>query len=270
MIDKTHQKLSLLQQCILIGLARSNLYYEPVPEAEENLEIMQFLDKQYFLTPFYGARKLLVILKNEGYCINKKRLRRLMKIMKWQTIYRAPNTSKPNKENKVYPYLLRNIAINRRHQVWSSDITYIPMKRGFMYLYAIIDVHTRYVLNWSISNTMTAEWCQSIMEDTVKKYGAPTISNTDQGSQFTSNVFTTYLLDNTVQISMDGKGRAIDNIWIERLWRSLKYEDIYLKSYQTVADLNAGLQKYFIFYNQVRIHETLQYKTPQVCFEKAA
>ncbi len=226
MIEKEHPKLSITQQCILLRFTRSNLYYQPIGESEENLQMMRFLDEQYFKTPFYGARKLHQLLLNKGYIVNKKRVKRLMQLINWQMIYRAPNMSKANIGNKAYPYLLRGASIERKNQVWSTDITYIPMHRGFVYLCAIIDVHTRFALNWSISNTMTAEWCQAIMEEAVNQYSKPEIVNTDQGSQFTSQVFTQYLLDNNIQISMDGKGRAIDNIWIERLWRSVKYEDV--------------------------------------------
>lgn len=270
MIEKEHTQLSISRQCQLLEIARSNLYYQPASEEEENLLIMRFLDEQYFKTPFYGVRKLTKLLQQEGFNINKKRVRRLMYKINWQTIYRAPNTSIGNKEHKIYPYLLRNMQINKANQVWSMDITYIPMRKGFMYLCAIIDVHTRYVVNWSISNTMTAEWCLNTMQEAIQIHCKPEIVNTDQGSQFTSNLFTDYLELNDIKISMDGKGRAIDNIWIERLWRSVKYEDVYLKCYSSVPELEIGLKKYFIFYNQERIHETLNYKTPEKEYKQAA
>jgi putative transposase len=251
-------------------MSRSNLYYQAVPETEENLLIMRFLDEQYFKTPFYGLRKLTKLLQQEGFCINKKRVRRLMYKINWQTIYRAPNTSIANKEHKIYPYLLRTMQIDQVNQVWSMDITYIPMRKGFMYLCAIIDVHTRYVVKWSLSNTMTTDWCLNTIQESISLHGKPQVVNTDQGSQFTSNVFTGFLEKSEIKISMDGKGRAIDNIWIERLWRSVKYEDVYLKSYSTVTELEAGLKKYFTFYNQERIHETLDYKTPDFFYKQAA
>ena len=262
LIDRKHPHLSLCAQCILLTLSRSSVYYTPSTESEENLSIMAFLDKQYYETPFYGSRKLTVILKQAGYKVSRKRVSRLMKLINWQTFYRAPNTSLRNKEHKIYPYLLRNMSIEKKNQVWSTDITYIAMPRGFMYLCAIIDVHTRYVVGWGISNTMTAEWCLDVLKDAINKHGVPEIVNTDQGSQFTSDVYTSYLNENKIKISMDGKGRALDNIWIERLWRSVKYEDIYLKCYTTVAELEIGIENYFEFYNIKRPHENLNYKTP--------
>lgn len=267
MINKESKILSLSEQCRILNLSRSNLYYTPIEESEENLAIMRFLDIQYYKTPFYGSRKLSVLLTNEGYQVCRKRVRRLMKLINWQTFYRAPNTSIGNKEHKIYPYLLRNLTIDKANQVWSTDITYIAMARGFMYLCAIIDVHTRFVVGWSLSNTMNAEWCLEVMQEATATYGKPQIVNTDQGSQFTSSVFTHYLLGNDIKISMDGKGRAIDNIWIERLWRSVKYEDIYLKSYNTVFELEIGMRNYFTFYNNERLHETLNYKTPKTMYD---
>jgi putative transposase len=262
LIDRSHNQLSLCAQCVLLAISRSSLYYTPSTESEENLAIMTFLDKQYYETPFYGSRKLAVILCQAGYKVSRKRVSRLMKLINWQTFYRAPNTSLRNKEHKIYPYLLRNMNIETKNQVWSTDITYIAMPRGFMYLCAIIDVYTRYVVGWSISNTMTAEWCLDILKEAVNNYGLPQIVNTDQGSQFTSDVYTSYLNENKIKISMDGKGRALDNIWIERLWRSVKYEDIYLKCYTTVTELETGIDNYFKFYNLKRPHENLNYKTP--------
>lgn len=270
MIEKEHAQLSISRQCELLGIARNSFYYQAVSETEENLLIMNFLDAQYFKTPFYGVRKLTILLQEEGFNINKKRVRRLMYKINWQTIYRSPNTSIANKEHKIYPYLLRNMEINKVNQVWSTDITYIPVHKGFMYLCAVIDVHTRYVVNWSISNTMTSDWCKNTLNEAIQKHGKPEIVNTDQGSQFTSNEYTGFLESNNIKISMDGKGRAIDNVWIERLWRSVKYEDVYIKSYQTVTDLQVGLSSYFDFYNKVRYHETLDYKTPFNAYKKAA
>jgi putative transposase len=270
MIDKNYPNLSVSKQCDLLGLHRNHLYYRASSETSENIKILQFLAKQYDKTPFYGFRKIHKLLLKNGYIINKKRVIRLMKLHHWQTIYRRKNTSVTHKEHKKYPYLLNNYVTTQSNEVWSTDITYIPMKRGFMYLCAIIDVHTRYVVNWSISNTMTADWTQQVMEEAIEKYGNPKMVNTDQGSQFTSHVFTQYLLNNHVQISMDGKGRAIDNIWIERLWRSVKYEDIYIKSYDTTSELYEGLKTYFRFYNNERIHQTMNYKTPKEMYQKVA
>lgn len=262
LIERLHPSLSLCSQCILLAISRSSVYYTPASESEQNLLIMAFLDKQYFETPFYGSRKLCVTLQKAGFKACRKRVSRLMKLMNWQTIFRSPNTSLGNKAHKTYPYLLRNMAINEKNQVWSTDITYIAMPRGFMYLCAIIDVRTRFVVGWSLSNTMTTEWCLGVLKQAVAHYGKPQIVNTDQGSQFTSDDFTGYLKNNGIKISMDGRGRALDNIWIERLWRSVKYEDIYLKCYTTVEELEIGINKYFKFYNEDRPHETMKYKTP--------
>lgn len=270
MITKQQSSLSVVQQCRLLNLHRSGLYYQPCKESEENLFIMRLLDEQYFKTPFYGVRRLTAWLKQQGYYINRKRVKRLMELMGWQTIYRKPNTSKPCKENRIYPYLLRGLDINRVNQVWAMDITYVPMRKGFMYLCAIIDVHTRYVVNWSISNTMTAEWCRQVAEEAIQQHGKPEILNTDQGSQFTSSVFTELLKEKEVQISMDGKGRAIDNIFIERLWRSVKYEHIYLRVPEDGVGLYEGLNDYFCFYNSERLHQSLGYKTPEVLYNKRA
>ena len=270
MVDIKHSGLSILRQCNLLSVSRSSFYYKGMEENPEDLKIMRFLDKQYFLTPFYGIRKLTKLLHKNGIQVNRKRVRRLMRKVNWKTLYRAPNTSLGNKEHKIYPYLLRDIKIDTMNQVWSTDITYIPMKRGFIYLCAVIDVHTRFVVGWSISNTMSSEWCLNTLKEAMEMYGKPGIVNTDQGSQFTSHSYTQYLQKNGIKISMDGKGRAIDNIWIERLWRSVKYEDVYLKSYASVNELEIGIEKYFYFYNHQRLHETLEYKTPKSLYYMAA
>lgn len=258
-----NEKISVSKQCKVLNLRRNFLYYVPKVELEENLKIMQLMDKQYFETPFYGYRKMNVWLQNQGYEINEKRTRRLMKIIDWRTIFREPKTTICNPDHKKYPYLLKNLTITHRNQVWATDITYIPMKQGFMYLTAIIDLHTRFVLNWDLSNTMTADWCADILKETIEKYGSPEIFNTDQGSQYTSEVHTKILIDKNVKISMDGKGRAIDNIFIERLWRSVKYENVYLQSYENGTALYDGLEKYFNFYNSERMHQSLNYNTPE-------
>jgi putative transposase len=268
MIDKQDSSLSFSHQCRILGLHRSGLYYSPCSESPENLAIMRLLDEQYFKTPFYGTRKLTAWLKGLEYDINRKRVKRLMDLMGWQTLYRHKNTSKPDKQNRLYPYLLRGLAITRANQVWAMDITYVPMRRGFMYLCAIIDLHTRYVVNWSVSNSMTAEWCNQVAEEAIEQYGNPEIFNTDQGSQFTSEVFTSTLLNKKIQISMDGKGRAIDNIFIERLWRTVKYEHVYLHVAKDGVELYEGLKKYFSFYNQERLHQSLEYKAPAILYLK--
>lgn len=264
--------ISMNHQCELLQIHRSGLYYNPCSESEENLLLMRLLDEQYFKTPFYGARKLTKWLQQQGYNINKKRVKRLMDLVGWQTLYRKPNTSWKNKAHPVYPYLLRDLKIDSSNQVWAIDITYIPMRRGFMYLCAIIDLHTRFVVNWSISNTMTAEWCTMIVEEAIAMHGKPQIINSDQGSQFTSTEYTGLLNkeENKIKISMDGKGRCIDNIFIERLWKSVKYECVYLYAYEDGVTLYEGLQKYFFFYNNERIHQSLDYQTPQSLYRKAA
>jgi len=261
MVEKK-SSLSLSRQCQLLGLHRSGLYYQPRQESQENLAILRLLDEQYMKTPFYGVPKVTAWLKKKEYQINHKRVDRLMKLMGWQTIYRRKSSSKPNKENPIYPYLLKGLTIDRFRQVWAMDITYVPMRRGFMYLCALIDLYTRVVLNWSTSNTMVAAWCRQVVEEAIDFYGAPEIFNTDQAGQFTSEIFTSLLLKNHIAISMDGVGRAADNIFIERLWRTVKYEHIYLHVAEDGEMLYEGLKKYFLFYNQERLHQSLGYKTP--------
>ncbi len=270
MVEKDNSELSISKQCKLLNIHRSGIYYTPSIENNENLEIMQILDKQYYETPFYGVLKLTAMLRNQGYKINKKRVRRLMKIINWQTIYREPKTTISDKTSYKYPYLLRNLAIEKNNQVWAMDITYIPMKKGFMYLAAIIDLNSRYIVNWSISNTMTAEWCTEVLEEAIKKHGRPEIFNTDQGSQFTSEIFINTLKNNGVEISMDGRGRALDNIYIERFWRSVKYEKIYLNVYENGLTLYEGLKEYFDFYNNTRLHQSKSYLTPKQIYMLAA
>jgi putative transposase len=267
MIEDAPNSISKAKQCRFLGLHRSGLYYKPVAEAEENITLMRLMDEQYMRTPFYGIRRMSAWLEGQGYRVNRKRVKRLMQLMGWHTIYRAPNTSLSNKEHKKYPYLLKGLQIDRQNQVWEMDITYVPMKRGFMYLCAIIDLHTRYVVNWSVSNTMTAEWCKEVVNEAISWYGKPQIFNTDQGSQFTSEVFTQNLKENEILISMDGKGRAIDNIFIERLWRTVKYENIYLDNYEDGVSLYKGLVGYFDFYNQERLHQSLNYSTPKSLYQ---
>jgi len=272
MIDD-QKDISKKRQCELLRIHRSGLYYQPVSEKDENLQIMRLLDEQYLKTPFYGIRRLTKWLNKQGFPkVNRKRVKRLMRLMGWQTLYRKPNTSWKNKEHAIYPYLLRDLAITRKNQVWAIDITYVPMRRGFMYLCAIIDLHTRFVVNWSISNTMTAEWCTGIVEEAIAIHGKPEIMNSDQGSQFTSFEYTSLLAktENQIKISMDGKGRAIDNIFIERLWKSVKYECVYLNVYEDGVQLYEGLQKYFHFYNTERLHQSLGYETPVSIYCQAA
>jgi putative transposase len=255
-------ELSMETQCMLLSIHRSGLYYTPRTESEENLAVMRWMDEQYFITPFYGQRKLRDALQKQGYVIAKTRVRRLMDVVGWRTLYRKPKTTLRNKQHPVYPYLLKEMEITHANQVWAIDITYVPMRRGFLYLCAIIDVHTRYVLNWSLSNTMSAQWCRTVVEEAIMMHGQPEIINSDQGSQFTGYEYTNLLTELGIAISMDGKGRAIDNIFIERLWRSLKYECIYLHVFEDGLQLYEGIKKYFHFYNHQRTHQSLGYQTP--------
>ena len=270
MVDSKYPKLSICRQCEALGVHRSGLYYTPSEESEENLQLLRLLDEQYMNTPFYGIRRLTYWLRSKGHAVNRKRVKRLMAIMGWQTIFRKQNTSKRNVLHPIYPYLLRGLEVERRNQVWAIDITYVPMKKGFMYLCAIIDLKTRFTVNWSLSNTMTAEWCAQVVADAVQQHGTPEIINSDQGSQFTSIEYTSLLQHHGINISMDGKGRAIDNIFIERLWRSVKYECIYINVFEDGVKLYEGLNQYFTFYNNERIHQSLDYKTPQSLYNNAA
>lgn len=270
MVEQNHPKISISRQCEILNLHRSGVYYQPVAESTENLAIMRLLDEQYYKTPFYGIRKLTEWLQKMDYQVNHKRVRRLMKLMGWKTLYREPNTSEPDKQHKVYPYLLKGRRIWKRNQVWQIDITYVPMRKGFMYLCAIIDVHTRYVVNWGISNTMSADWCSQIVQEAIERHGKPDILNSDQGSQFTSEAYIGLLKAHEILISMDGKGRALDNIYIERLWRSVKYENIYLNVYEDGLSLYQGLKQYFDFYNNERLHESLDYRSPEALYRREA
>jgi putative transposase len=249
----------------LLDISRSGLYYQPKGISEEDLVYMKLIDRQYLLTPFYGARKIAMCLKGHGHLVNRKRVRRLMRLMGLKAIYRHPRTSKPAPGHKIYPYLLGGMKITRPNQVWAADITYIPMSRGFLYLVAIIDWYSRYVLSWRFSNTLDADFCVEALEEALKK-GRPDIFNTDQGSQFTSEAFTGLLEQHGVRISMDGKGSYNDNLFIERLWRTVKYEEVYLKAYQDGRDARIGLGNYFSFYNTERPHQALGYRTPAEVF----
>ena len=256
MIDREEPKLSLVRQCALLGISRSSLYYLPTEAGTEDLELMALIDQQYLKTPFYDSRRMTAWLRNHGHRVNRKRVRRLMQLIGLEAIYRRPNTSKPNPGHKVYPYLLRGLEINRVNQVWATDITYIPMARGFLYLMAIMDWHSRYVLAWRLSNTLEVDFCVAALEEALSK-GRPQIFNTDQGSQFTSEAFTSMLLAQGVQVSMDGRGRCMDNVFVERLWRSIKYEEVYLKAYQNGTEARKGIGAYLAFYNQERPHQAL-------------
>ena len=266
MIDRDHQQLSLVRQCILLDVSRASVYYRPVPTRAEDLELMALMDRQYLKTPFYGSRKMKAWLLQQGYLVSRKRVRRLMRLMGLEDIYRRPNTSKPAPGHRIFPYLLKGVEVNRVDQVWAADITYIPMAKGFLYLVAIMDWHSRHVLAWKLSNTMDTSFCVAALEEALGK-GRPEIFNTDQGSQFTSEAFTQTLQEQRVQVSMDGKGRYLDNIFVERLWRSIKYEEVYLKAYQTVAEARTGINAYLEFYNRQRPHQALGYRTPAEVYQ---
>jgi putative transposase len=249
----------------LLDISRSSLYYQPKGISEEDLTLMKLIDCGYLTTPFYGTRKIAAWLKSQNYSVNRKHVRRLMRVMGLKVIYRRPRTSKPAPGHKIYPYLLGGLKITRPNQVWAADITYIPMSRGFLYLVAIIDWYSRYVLSWRLSNSLDAGFCVEALEEALKK-GRPEIFNTDQGAQFTSEAFTELLEQHGVRISMDGKGSYNDNLFIERLWRSVKYEEVYLKAYQDGKDARAGIGNYFRFYNTERPHQALGYRTPAEVF----
>lgn len=280
MIDPAHPKLSVTRQCELINLPRAS-YYRAInigssigTETPYNLELMRLIDEEYTLHPFYGSRKLCVYLNRQGHTVNRKRVQRLMRLMGLVSVAPKPNTSKKNQAHKVYPYLLRNMIIDRPNQVWCADITYIRMQGGFVYLVAIMDWYSRKVLSWEVSSTMDDEFCVSALERAIRLYGVPEIFNTDQGAQFTGQAFISVLEANSIKISMDGKGRWVDNKFIERLWRSVKYEEVYIKEYGSVAELRHELGKYFKFYNEERPHQSFKSSTPAAvysgCYKAAA
>jgi putative transposase len=269
MIELNHPRLSVRRQCELMGLSRSSVYYQPACETAENLHLMRRMDEQYLKTPFYGSRRMTVWLNRQGCAVNRKRVQRLMRLMGLEAIYPRPRTSIVNPSHKIYPYLLRDLAIIHPHQVWSTDITYIPMPQGFMYLVAILDWYSRYVLSWRLSNTLEGSFCLEALAEALA-LGKPRIFNSDQGVQFTSLEFTGRLETAGIAISMDGRGRALDNVFVERLWRSVKYEDVYIKDYGSVAELEIGLTEYFQLYNHHRPHQSLNYQTPAwVHFQQA-
>ncbi len=260
-MEPGHGRLSVRRQCELLGLNRSGLYCQAGGESAENLKLMRMLDEQYLRTPFYGSRRMAVWLHGQGHDVNRKRVQRLMRLMGLEAIYPRPRTSVKAEGHKIYPYLLGGLPIVRPNQVWSTDITYIPMRQGFMYLVAIMDWFSRYVVSWRLSNTLEGEFCNIALEEAFK-IGKPEIFNSDQGVQFTSKNFTGRIEAAGVAVSMDGRGRVWDNIFIERLWRSVKYEEVYLKAPETVPELEAGLGWYFPFYNEERPHQSLEYRTP--------
>jgi putative transposase len=261
LIDVDHPELSVRRQCELLGLSRSSLYYEAAPESAENLRLMRLLDEEYTAHPFYGSRRLTEWLTDQGEDVNRKRVQRLLRLMGLVAIYPKPKLSAAAAGHRIYPYLLRNVRIERVNQVWSTDITYVPLTTGFMYLAAIIDWYSRYVIAWRLSNTLDGSFCVDMLEEALRR-GRPEVFNTDQGVQFTSQAWTGRVESAGVAVSMDGRGRCLDNVFVERLWRSVKYEDIYLRGYDGVPELRTGLGRYFPFYNEERRHQSLEYQTP--------
>ena len=268
MVDWDHGAISVRRQCELLGVNRASLYYTPLGESEENLQIMRWIDEQYTKTPFFGSRRMEVWLREKKEQeVNRKRIIRLMQLMGLEAVYPKPKLSQPGEDHKIYPYLLKNVDVERVNQVWSTDITYIRMAQGFCYLVAVMDWHSRFVLSWSLSLTMEMEFCLEALTGALRRT-QPEIFNSDQGSQFTSERFTGELLKRGISISMNGRGRCFDNIFIERLWRSLKYEEVYLKDYQRMGEARASIDQWFNFYNHERPHQSLGYRTPAAVYKE--
>ena len=268
MVERMNPALPISQQCRLLAVPRSSVYRKPAEVGAEDLAIMALIDRHYLARPYYGSRRMAAWLATQGHRVNRKRVQRLMRLLGLAAIYQRPNTSKPAAAHKIYPYLLRGLAIERVNQVWCSDVTYIPMAKGFVYLVVIMDWVSRAVLAWRVSNTLGADFCVEALEEALSRYGRPEIFNTDQGSQFTSDDFTGTLKRHGIMISMDGKGRCMDNIFVERLWRSLKYEEVYLHAYATVAEAKAGIGAWLDFYNIERQHQSLGYRTPRQIYQE--
>ena len=267
MIEPEHPGLPIVRQCELLGLARASYYHQPEPETDHNLQLMRVIDETYLAYPVFGSRQMTRWLRRQGYPVNRKRVRRLMLQMGLEAIYQKPNTSRKHPQNPVYRYLLRRMKVDRPNQVWAADITNIPIQGGFIYLCAVMDWYSRAVLAWELSNTLDAGFCARAAERAIAEHGVPEIFNTDQGCQFTSSEFTQPLLARGIKISMDGRGRALDNVFVERLWRSVKYEEVYLKDYANLQEATAGLGAYFCFYNEQRLHQALGYRTPSAVYQ---
>jgi putative transposase len=267
LVEADHPELSVRRQCELLGLNRSGLYYQPAAETTENLRLMRLLDEEYTAHPFLGSRRLTRWLLGQGEAVNRKRVQRLLRLMGLEAIYPKPKLSAGGRGHRIYPYLLRDVPIQRPDQVWSTDITYVPLPSGFMYLAAIIDWYSRYVLAWRLSNTLDGSFCMDLLDEALSR-GQPEVFNTDQGVQFTAQVWTSRLESAGVAVSMDGKGRCLDNVFVERLWRTVKYEDVYLRGYETVPQLQRGLARYFPYYNQERLHQSLDYRTPAAVYRE--
>lgn len=267
-LDRGHPGLSIRRQCAMLGLARSGVYRRPLPANDNDLGLMRRIDELFLRWPFLGSRRVATLLSAEGARVNRKRVRRLMRVMGIAALGPKPRTSKPGAGHRIHPYLLRDLVIDRPNQVWCADITYLPMGRGFLYLVAVMDWHSRAVLAWRVSNTMDTGFCVSALEEALSRFGRPEIFNTDQGSQFTAASFTGVLSAAGIRISMDGRGRWMDNVFIERLWRSLKYEDVYIKGYADGAELRAGVARWFGFYNQTRPHQALGKRPPMAVWRQ--
>jgi putative transposase len=265
LVDREHPAISVRRQCELLGVSRASLYYAPAGDSEENLRLMRMIDEQYTRTPFYGSRRMAVWLREQGREVNRKRVSRLMARMGIEAVYPKPKLSQPGEGHKIYPYLLEGIEVERVNQVWSTDITYIRMEHGFAYLVAVMDWFSRFVLSWSLSVSLELDFCLEALRQALRR-GRPEVFNSDQGSQFTSEKFTDELQARGVAVSMDGRGRCLDNIFIERLWRSLKYEEVYLNDYRLVTEARAGIGRWFRFYNHQRPHQSLGYRTPAALY----
>ena len=270
LVDHDDPVVPVVAQCRLLKVARSSLYYRPAPVGADDLAVMRRMDELHLAWPFYGSRRMTAVLRREGWPVNRKRIKRLMRVMALEAIYQKPNTSRKHPDHKVYPYLLRGLVIDRPNQVWCADITYIPMAKGFVYLVAVMDWFSRRVLAWRVSITLETDFCVEALQDAMNRHGQPEMFNADQGVQFTSAAFLGKLETLGVRISMDGKGRFLDNIFIERLWRSLKYEEVFIKAYGSVPEARIGIGEWLRFYNDERPHQALDYRTPTAVFHGAA
>jgi putative transposase len=266
LVEHADPVLSVVAQCRLLKVARSTLYYRPAPASPDDLAVMRRMDELHLASPFYGSRRMTAVLRRESWLVNRKRVQRLMRVMGLEAIFQKPNTSQGHPAHEVYPYLLRGLSIERPNQVWCADITYIPMAKGFVYLVVVMDWFSRRVLRWRLSITLEAAFCVEALQDALRRYGEPDIFNTDQGAQFRAADFLDELKARGVRISMDGRGRFLDNIFIERLWRSLKYEEVFIKAYGSVAEARLGIGGWFAFYNDERPHQALDYRTPRAVF----
>ena len=267
LVDADHAELSVRRQCELLGLNRATFYYQPASATPESLRLMRLIDEAYTAHPFLGSRRMTIWLGKRGEAVNRKRVQRLMRFMGLEAIYPKPRLSLAGRGHRIYPYLLRNVKIERPDQVWSTDITYLPLRAGFMYLAATIDWYSRYVIAWRLSNTLDGSFCLEMLEEALRR-GKPEVFNTDQGVQFTAGAWTDRLASAGVAVSMDGRGRCLDNVFVERLWRSVKYENVYLYGYETVPQVQHGLERYFGFYNEERFHQSLDYLTPAMVYRE--